>query len=49
LSAALVFATAFPYGPEFADSITKRDYINLAAHFVLAYPRLKKTLLAGTR
>jgi phospholipid/cholesterol/gamma-HCH transport system substrate-binding protein len=46
---ALIFATAFPYGPNFADQITKGDYINLFAQFDLTYPRLKKTLLLGTR
>jgi phospholipid/cholesterol/gamma-HCH transport system substrate-binding protein len=46
---ALIYATAFPYGPNFADQITKGDYINLFATFDLTYPRLKRTLLAGTR
>ena len=46
---ALIFATAFPYGPTFADRITKGDYINLYASFDLTYPRLKRTLLLGTR
>ncbi|OBA96298.1 mammalian cell entry protein [Mycobacteriaceae bacterium 1482268.1] len=49
LSSALIWATAFPYGPGFADTITRGDYINLTAIFDLTYPRLKKTLLAGTR
>jgi ABC-type transporter Mla subunit MlaD len=49
LSQALIFATAFPYGPAFADKITKGDYINLRAVFDLTYPRLKRTLLLGTR
>ena len=49
LNAALIFATAFPYGPTFADKITRGDYINLYAIFDLTYPRLKKTLLLGTR
>jgi phospholipid/cholesterol/gamma-HCH transport system substrate-binding protein len=49
LSSALIWATAFPYGPGFADTITRGDYINLTAVFDLTYPRLKKTLLAGTR
>ena len=48
-NAALIFATAFPYGPTFADKITRGDYINLYAIFDLTYPRLKKTLLLGTR
>jgi virulence factor Mce-like protein len=46
---ALIFSTAFPYGPEFADQITKGDYINLYAQFDLTYAKLKKTLLLGTR
>jgi virulence factor Mce-like protein len=46
---ALVFASAFPYGPAFADRITKGDYINLDAVFDITYPRLKRTLLLGTR
>ncbi len=49
LSSALIWATAFPYGPGFADTITRGDYINLVAVFDLTYPRLKKTLLLGTR
>jgi hypothetical protein len=49
LAKALIFATAFPYGPGFADGITRGDYINLVAVFDLTYPRLKRTLLAGTR
>ena len=49
LNAALLWATAFPYGPTFADRITRGDYINLFATFDLTYPRLKKTLLLGTR
>jgi virulence factor Mce-like protein len=46
---ALIFATAFPYGPTFADKITRGDYINLYAIFDLTYPRLKRTLFLGTR
>ncbi|HET6736398.1 MCE family protein [Mycobacterium sp.] len=49
LTAALIFATAFPYGPAFADKITKGDYINLIAIFDLTYPRFKRGLLLGTR
>ena len=49
LNLALLWATAFPYGPNFADRITQGDYINLYAIFDLTYPRLKKTLLLGTR
>ena len=46
---ALILATAFPYGPAFADAITRGDYINLFAIFDLTYPRLKRTLFLGTR
>jgi phospholipid/cholesterol/gamma-HCH transport system substrate-binding protein len=49
INAALVFASAFPYGPLFADKITKGDYINLFASFDITYPRLKRSLLLGTR
>lgn len=49
LSSALIWATAFPYGPAFADTITRGDYINLITTFDLTYPRLKKTLFLGTR
>jgi phospholipid/cholesterol/gamma-HCH transport system substrate-binding protein len=45
----LVFATAFPYGPAFADRVAKGDYINLFAVFDITYPRLKRTLFLGTR
>ncbi|MGE0217086.1 MAG: MCE family protein [Mycolicibacterium sp.] len=49
LNLAVLWASAFPYGPTFADRITKGDYINLYATFDITYPRLKKTLLLGTR
>jgi ABC-type transporter Mla subunit MlaD len=49
ITQALNFALAFPYGPAFADRITKGDYINLYAIFDITYPRLKRTLLLGTR
>jgi phospholipid/cholesterol/gamma-HCH transport system substrate-binding protein len=49
INKALSFASAFPYGPAFADQITKGDYINLYAVFDITYPRLKRTLLLGTR
>ncbi len=49
LNDALLWATAFPDGPTFADRITRGDYINLYATFDLTYPRLKRTLLLGTR
>lgn len=49
INKALLWATAFPYGPTFADRITKGDYINLFATFDLTYPRFKRSLLLGTR
>ncbi|HEX2285186.1 MAG TPA: MCE family protein [Mycobacterium sp.] len=49
LNEALIWATAFPYGPAFADRITRGDYINLFAVFDITYPRLKRTMLLGTR
>lgn len=49
LNEAVLWASAFPYGPTFADRITRGYYINLYAIFDITYPRLKKTLLAGTR
>jgi virulence factor Mce-like protein len=49
ITMALNFALAFPYGPAFADRITKGDYINLYAVFDISYPRLKRTMLLGTR
>jgi phospholipid/cholesterol/gamma-HCH transport system substrate-binding protein len=49
ITQALNYALAFPYGPAFADRITKGDYINLFAVFDITYPRLKRTTLLGTR
>lgn len=49
LNKAVLWALAFPYGPTFADRITKGDYINLFATFDLTYPRIKRTMLLGTR
>jgi hypothetical protein len=49
ITQALNFALAFPYGPAFADRITKGDYINLYAIFDVTYPRLKRSTLLGTR
>jgi virulence factor Mce-like protein len=49
LTPGLLWATAFPYGPAFADRITRGDYINLFAVFDITYPRLKRTLFLGTR
>jgi phospholipid/cholesterol/gamma-HCH transport system substrate-binding protein len=49
LISGLTFATAFPYGPGFADLVTRGDYINLWAVFDISYPRLKRTFFLGTR
>ena len=49
LTRGLVFGTAFPYGPAFADRVAQGDYINLFAVFDITYPRLKRTLFLGTR
>ncbi|CAA0124477.1 Lipoprotein LprN [Mycolicibacterium vanbaalenii] len=49
LNNVLMYATAFPYGPAAADRIVRGDYINLFAIFDITYPRLKKSLLLGTR
>jgi hypothetical protein len=49
LTTGLRFATAFPYGPTFADRVTRGDNINLFAVFDITYPRLKRTLFLGTR
>ncbi len=48
LTLALV-SRPLPYGPTFADRVTRGDYINLFAVFDLTYPRLKRTLFLGTR
>ncbi len=49
LTIGLRFATAFPYGPTFADRVTRGDNINLFAVFDITYPRLKRTFFLGTR
>jgi virulence factor Mce-like protein len=49
LTPGLLWATAFPYGPAFADRVARGDYINLFAVFDITYPRLKRTLFLGTR
>ena len=49
ITQSLTFALAFPYGPAFADRITKGDYINLFAVFDITYPRLKRSVFLGTR
>ncbi|MFG1932537.1 MCE family protein [Mycobacterium sp. NPDC048908] len=49
LTVGLRFATAFPYGPTFADRVARGDNINLFAVFDITYPRLKRTFFLGTR
>ncbi len=46
---AVAYASAFPYGPNAIDRAVKGDFLNLFAVFDLTYPRLKRTLLLGTR
>ncbi len=46
---ALAYASAFPYGPNAIERAVKGDFLNLYAVFDLTYPRLKRTLLLGTR
>lgn len=45
----LAYASAFPYGPNAIERAVKGDFLNLWAVFDLTYPRLKRTLLLGTR
>ncbi|GAA2556399.1 MCE family protein [Mycolicibacterium diernhoferi] len=45
----LAYASAFPYGPNAIERAVKGDFLNLFAVFDLTYPRLKRTLLLGTR
>jgi len=47
--AAVAYATVFPYGANNIDRIVRGDYINLFATFDITYPRIKRTLLLGTR
>lgn len=49
INAAVTYASAFPYGPNMIDRAVKGDFLNLFAVFDLTYPRLKRTLLLGTR
>jgi hypothetical protein len=43
------FATAFPYGPTFADRVAKGRLHQPVRRFDITYPRLKRTLFLGTR
>jgi virulence factor Mce-like protein len=49
LDAALAQATVYPYGQSFIDRAVRGDYVNFYAILDLTYPRLKRTLFAGTR
>jgi virulence factor Mce-like protein len=49
LDTALAQATVYPYGQSFIDRAVRGDYVNFYAILDLTYPRLKKTLFAGTR
>jgi virulence factor Mce-like protein len=49
LDVALAHATVYPYGQSFIDRAVRGDYVNFYAILDLTYPRLKKTLFAGTR
>jgi phospholipid/cholesterol/gamma-HCH transport system substrate-binding protein len=49
LSKALTYATTFPYSQSLIDRAIKGDYMNLFVLLDLTYPRLKRTLFAGTR
>jgi virulence factor Mce-like protein len=49
LDAALAQATVYPYGQSFIDRAVRGDYVNFYAMLDLTYPRLKRTLFAGTR
>ena len=49
LDTALAQATVYPYGQSFIDRAVRGDYVNFYAILDITYPRLKKTLFAGTR
>ncbi len=49
LDAALAFVSAFPFGQDAIDRQVKGDYINLSVIVDLTLPRLKRSLLLGTR
>ena len=49
LNQALAYFTAFPYGQSTIDRAIRGDYLNQYIIFDLTVPRLKKTLLLGTR
>jgi ABC-type transporter Mla subunit MlaD len=45
----LAYATTFPFSQNFIDRGVKGDYVNVFAVIDLTIPRLKRTLLLGTR
>lgn len=49
LDQALAYFTAFPYGQATIDRAIRGDYLNQFIIFDFTVPRLKKTLLLGTR
>lgn len=49
LDAALAWATTFPYGQNLIDRGVRGDYMNMFLVADLTLPRLKRTLLLGTR
>jgi phospholipid/cholesterol/gamma-HCH transport system substrate-binding protein len=49
LDAILAFATVFPLGQNTIDRAVRGDYLNLYAVVDLTLPRIKRTLLRGTR
>lgn len=49
LDMALGYATTFPLNQNFIDRAVRGDYVNLYTVFDLTIPRLKRTLLLGTR
>ncbi|MDT5288199.1 MAG: phospholipid/cholesterol/gamma-HCH transport system substrate-binding protein [Mycobacterium sp.] len=49
LDRSLAYATTFPYSQSLIDRAIKGDYMNLFVTLDLTYPRLKRTLFAGTR
>jgi len=49
LGAALAYATHYPFNQDIIDRGVRGDYVNLFAVIDLTLPRLKRTLLLGTR
>ena len=49
LDTVLSIAPTFPFPQNFIDRAIRGDYINIFASIDLTYPRLKRSLLAGTR